>query len=190
MKISAIIMASGLSERMGTNKLLMKVFDKKLYQQTLDLVEKVGFDQVILVSSYKEILEDGENRGFISLYNENNIVGKSESIKLGVNNTKEDSAMMFFVADQPLLSLETVKVLIEEFRKNPMITYPRSTKRRGAPVIFPSQYRDDLLNLTYDQGGMVLVKDDNKNEVLIEDVRELWDVDTYENLMEIRDLYE
>lgn len=190
MKISAIIMASGLSERMGQNKLLLELKDKKLYKWTFDLMDEIDFYEVILVSSYDEILEDAKARGFKAIYNDNNEIGKSSSIKLGVKNAEEDSAMIFFVADQPLLKAETVKKLIEAYEKNQAITYPRTEKRRGAPVIFPPKYRDSLLGLKYDEGGMILVKGEDKNEVLIDDVEELWDIDTYNNLLEIKEKYE
>ncbi|WP_243342517.1 nucleotidyltransferase family protein [Anaerococcus sp. AGMB09787] len=190
MKISAIVMASGLSERMGTNKLLMDLKGKQLYQWTFDLLEEVAFDEVIIVSSYEEILEDAKNRGFKAIFNDNNQVGKSASIKLGVDAVDGENAMMFFVADQPLLTADTVNKLIDAYEKNPIITYPRTDKRRGAPVIFPNSYREGLLGLKYDEGGMKLVGGEDKNEVYIEDVSELWDVDTYNNLEEIREKYE
>lgn len=187
MKISAIIMASGLSRRMGENKLLLDFKGDKLYEWVLDLVEEIDFDDVILVSSYDEILESGKKRGFKAIYNDNNEVGKSASIKFGVLNCDKDSAMMFFVADQPLLKVETVNKLIEKYKENQLITYPRTEKRRGAPVIFSPEYREGLLSLDFDQGGMILVKDDNKNEVKIDDIKELWDIDTYKNLEELED---
>lgn len=49
---------------------------------------------------------------------------------------------------------------------------------------------DALLNLEYDEGGMILVEGENKNEVLIDDISELWDIDTYNNLQEIKEKYE
>ncbi|MET3617652.1 molybdenum cofactor cytidylyltransferase [Peptoniphilus olsenii] len=190
MKISAIIMASGLSERMGTNKLLLELKGKKLFEYVFDLMGVSEIDEVIVVSSYAEILDEADKRGFVSIYNDNNKVGKSSSIKLGIENTDLDSAMMFFVADQPLLSPETVQKLIDAYKENEYITYPRTEKRRGAPVIFSNKYRDALLNLEYDEGGMILVEGENKNEVLIDDISELWDIDTYNNLQEIKEKYE
>lgn len=190
MKISAIIMASGLSERMGKNKLLLDLKGKKIYQYVYDLMDQLSFDEVILISSYDELLEEAKNRGYEAIYNDKNEVGKSSSIKLGVNKAKKDNALMFFVADQPLLKKETVKKLISAYQENEAITYPRTEKRRGAPVIFPASYRDGLLSLKYDEGGMILVKGEEKNEVMIEDVKELWDIDTYRNLEEIRNLDE
>lgn len=190
MKISAIIMASGLSERMGKNKLLLDLKGKKIYEYVYDLVDQIDFDEIILVSSYEKLLQEAKKRGYVAIYNDNNIVGKSSSIKLGVNKAKKENAMIFFVADQPLLTVETVEKLIAAYKKNEVITYPRTEKRRGAPVIFPPSFRDGLLELEYDQGGMLLVKDNDKNEVLIDDIKELWDIDTYTNLEQIKDIYE
>lgn len=190
LKISAIIIASGLSKRMGKNKLLLDFRGKEIYKHILDLVEKIDFHSIILVSSYDEILEYGKKIGFKSIFNENNQVGKSASIVLGVNNSDEDSALMFFVADQPLLTLKTTEKLIEEYEKNEYITYPKTYKRRGSPVIFSKNYRQGLLNLVGDQGGMLLVEDNPSNEVIIENEEELWDIDTVESYRKLKEKYE
>lgn len=187
MNISCIIMASGHSKRMGKNKLFLEFNNKKIFEYTLDLVKKVNFKEVILVSSYNEILKYGENLGFKGVKNLNSEIGKSSSIHLGVNKVSENLPMMFFVCDQPLLSLDTVNKLIDAYNKNNLITYPVINNRRGAPVIFPPEMKEELLSLKNDQGGMLLVKDKNRNEVPIENEEDLVDIDTeedYENLKE------
>lgn len=187
MNISCIIMASGHSKRMGKNKLFLEFNNKKIFEYTLDLVKKVNFKEVILVSSYNEILKHGENLGFKGVKNLNSEIGKSSSIHLGVNEVSENLPMMFFVCDQPLLSLDTVNKLIDAYNKNNLITYPVINNRRGAPVIFPPEMKEELLSLKNDQGGMLLVKDKNRNEVPIENEEDLVDIDTeedYENLKE------
>lgn len=187
MNISCIIMASGHSKRMGKNKLFLEFNNKKIFEYTLDLVKKVNFKEVILVSSYDEILKYGENLGFKGVKNLNSEIGKSSSIHLGVNEVSENLPMMFFVCDQPLLSLDTVNKLIKAYNKNNLITYPVINNRRGAPVIFPPEMKEELLSLKNDQGGMLLVKDKNRNEVPIENEEDLVDIDTeedYENLKE------
>ena len=185
MKINAILMASGLSRRMGENKLMLEFKGKRVYEHTLDLLEEVGFDEVIVATSYKEILEDARYRGFVAIYNADNEIGKSSSIKLGVNRSDEDANMMFFVADQPLLRKETCEKLIDSFMEKNLMTYPVIGMRRGAPVIFPASYRDKLLSLEADQGGMIFAKEGKTNKVPIENEDELLDIDTieaYENL--------
>ena len=54
-KITAVVMCSGLSRRMGENKLFIPFNGKKMYQHTLDTVIKSGFYRVNVVTSYDEI---------------------------------------------------------------------------------------------------------------------------------------
>ncbi len=184
MKINAILMASGLSERMGENKLFLDFRGKKIFETTLDLLKDLKdsgvINRVIVASSYPEILEESGQRGFLPIYNANNEVGKSTSIKLGIEGAEEDAALMFFVADQPLLTKETCLKLIEAFKENPVMTFPVVGRRRGAPVIFSVDYREKLYNLEDDQGGMIFAKDNETAKIEIEDVRELVDIDTVE----------
>lgn len=189
MKINAIVMASGLSKRMGQNKLFLEFRGKKLYQHTLDLLAKLNLNKVIVVTSYEEILETAIDMGFEAVSNDNNEVGKSSSIKLGVASC-QDEAMMFFVADQPLLSTETCEKLIETFNKEALITYPVVNDRRGAPVIFPNSFKEDLSNLKDDQGGMILAYNQEVNKVEITDESELLDIDTVKAYENLKDKYE
>lgn len=189
MKINAILMASGLSTRMGENKLFLDFKGKKIYQHTLDLLKGLDLNKVIVVSSYDEILKEAEETGFVSILNDDNEVGKSSSIKLGVREC-DDEAMMFFVADQPLLTIETCNKLIDAYKEKELITYPVVNDRRGAPVIFPNSYKDGLYNLEGDQGGMILAYKQEVNKVEIRDESELLDIDTVKAYEDMKEKYE
>lgn len=194
MKIDAILMASGQSERMGKNKLFLEFREKKLYEHTLDLLQDLKKEavlhSVVVVSCYEEILEGARNRNLQAISNPDAEVGKSSSIKLGIEACDADSALMFFVADQPLLTKETCRALIDSFREKEQMTFPRGEKRRGAPVIFPSEFREKLLNLKEDQGGMLFAKDHPTNPVAIEAEEELLDIDTLEAYTQLKEKYE
>lgn len=189
MKINAILMASGLSTRMGENKLFLDFKGKKIYQHTLDLLKELDLNKVIVVSSYEEILKEAEEMGFVAILNDDNEVGKSSSIKLGVREC-DDEAMMFFVADQPLLTIETCNKLINAYKEKELITYPVVNDRRGAPVIFPNSYKDGLYNLEGDQGGMILAYKQEVNKVEIRDESELLDIDTVKAYEDMKEKYE
>ena len=62
--ISAIIMASGFSKRMGENKLLMKYNNKFLIEHTLDIISKCNFNDKVIVTQYDTIKIIGENLNF------------------------------------------------------------------------------------------------------------------------------
>ena len=110
--ITAIVMASGFSKRMGLNKLLMKYNDKFLIEHTLEKISQCDFAEKIIVTQYEEIEKLTDN--FKVVINENAHKGQSESIKLGVKSSEKCDGYMFFVADQPLISQNDIEKLAEE----------------------------------------------------------------------------
>ena len=189
--ITAIILASGYSKRMGQNKLLLKFKGKSLIENTIDTVLQCGFSEVILVAREEEIIEIGNRNRLKVIKNENAVKGISESIKLGVMQGKETGGYMFFTADQPFLSIDTIKALTAEFSENSeYIIVPRYEGKRGSPVIFPSDFKEDFLKLEGDVGGKVIInKNMEKVKFLeIEDSVEIVDIDTnenYENILKL-----
>ena len=86
--INAIVMASGFSTRMGKNKLLMKYRGKTIIENVFDAISKCDFNEVVVVSQYEEILSIAKQYNFKDVINENADIGQSESIKLGIRNSK------------------------------------------------------------------------------------------------------
>ena len=161
--ISAIIMASGFSRRMGENKLLMKYNNKFLIQYTLDTISKCNFEDKVVVTQYEKVKEIGENLNFKVVINEHSNKGQSESIKLGIKNCKESNGYMFFVADQPLLDKNDIENLIGVFNEDiNYIVIPQCKGKCGNPVIYPKKYKKDILNLEGDNGGQSIIKSSDK----------------------------
>ncbi len=183
-RISAIILASGYSRRMGKNKLLLKYKGKALIQHTIEAILQCGFSEVIIVARDQEIIEIGNSYGLKVIKNENAVKGISESIKLGVMQAKETEGYMFFTADQPFLDMDTVKSLTNKFSEDSAyIIVPQCQGRRRNPVIFPYSLKEDFLQLQGDVGGKTII---NKNLhrvkfVEIQDSTKLFDIDTNEN---------
>ena len=146
--ISAIIMASGFSRRMGENKLLMKYNNKFLIEYTLDVISKCNFKDKLIVTQYEKIKEIGENLDFKVVKNKYPNRGISESIKLGIKNCEESEGYMFFVGDQPLLDKKDIEKLINVFNEDTsFIVIPKYKNCFGNPVIYPKKYKEDILNL-------------------------------------------
>lgn len=189
MKLEAVVMAAGLSRRMGTNKLLLKLGDKFIYEHILDTLAKGNFYRVHVVSSYDQVLAGAEKRNFNPIYNDQNKDGRARSIVLATKAADPDSALAFFVADQPLLTLGTIESLVKSFKERDLPTYPVYKNIKGNPVIFPKTYKEGLLALKGDQGGRVLLKDHPVNEVEISSCLELKDIDTREDYEDIIKIY-
>lgn len=182
--INCIVMASGYGSRIGTNKLLLEYRDKKLIEHIMDKILQINFYSRLVVAKDKEVLDIACKRGFKVVENKNSILGQSESIKLGIENSPVAEGYMFFTGDQPLLSKLTIKKMIDAFKNNPQnIIIPRYKERKGSPVIFSSIFIDELKALEGDKGGREVIKRNKDSLVFVEveNEYELMDIDTWED---------
>lgn len=185
--INAIIMASGLSKRMGENKLLLKYKNIPLVEHVLKEIKKCDFNEVILVSQYEEVLNLGKKYNFKIIKNEKSHIGQSESIKLGINNSSYCDGYMFFVGDQPNIKSENINDIINKFKENKnSIIIPKSNNRCGNPVIFPYKNKKELLSLKNDEKGKKVIN--NNSSVLYVDIIDelLFDIDTKSDYDKLR----
>lgn len=192
--ISAIIMASGFSRRMGKNKLLMKYNDKFLIEYTLDIISKFDFKEKIIVTQYEKIKEIGESLNFKVVINKYPNKGISESIKLGLKNCGESEGYMFFVSDQPLLDKNDIQKLIKAFEKDTsFIIIPKYKDKCGNPVIYPKKYKEQILSLEGDKGGKSIIKSSDKIKYVNVCENTLFDIDNindFNNLIKRETKYE
>lgn len=188
--ISAIVMASGFSRRMGENKLLMDFNGKTIIENTFEELDKCDFKEVIVVSQYEEVLKIAKKYQFKFVLNDNAQIGQSESIKLGIRNSGKCDGYMFFVGDQPLINNDDLKELINEFeRKKEYIVIPRYDNKTGNPVIFPACLKNNLLSLKNDEKGKKVINEYDKIKYVNVSKYTLLDVDTkvdYENLKKLK----
>ena len=90
-------------------------------------------------------------------------------------------ALLFLVADQPLLRPESVRAQIAFFRAHPHnIVALGHGARRGNPVVFPKAYFPALRALSGDVGGSAVIRANPDALLLfaVENPLELADVDT------------
>lgn len=196
--ISFIVMASGLARRFGDNKLLSDLNGKPVAEHILSKLSSIsGLNyEKILVYRNEELRELGEKYGFKTVENTEYEKGQSESIKAGVKSASNDSeGYMFFVADQPFVSCETVKKIAEAGTENkdsiviPFTKIPEpndsSRIKRGNPVFFPLDLKCQLLELEGDSGGREVIRNNEDRMVLfeIDNILEFYDIDTKEDLI-------
>ena len=190
-KISAIIMASGKSERMGTNKLLLEYRGMTFIENTLEKVLKENFYEFAIVVSDKKVkrkvqdyiknLETDEKKIYI-VDNKKSEKGQSESIKIGLKTLGKCDGYMFFSCDQPFLTSDTIKKILKNFNPE-RITIPEYNGKRSLPVIFGENFKEELLKLEGDTGGKTVISNhpDKIRIVEIENSDEGRDIDTKED---------
>lgn len=181
-----IILAAGAGKRFGGRKLFADINGHRLYEHMYNIYERAyNFNKKIIVTGESEIRDFYNKRGFITLCNNEPEMGKSLSIIMAIKKLKSlehiSENVMFGVCDQPLLNPGTLTSFIDNFNKSDKsIASLRHNNRMGNPCIFSSKWYNSLINLSKDQGGKKIIKE-NLQEVLFVDIKdgdELLDMDT------------
>ena len=219
--IHVIYMAAGNSHRFGNNKLLYLYEGKPLYRHGLELLLKLKQEMgekltVTVVTQYPEILEAVQDifercgmAGMQAVFCEESRLGASYTIRAGIEavisqdpvsgQPKEGQSMigekdylMFMVADQPHLTLDSVRKLVEAAVSCEQSAFSgplaeecsrwetlslRCGSTPGNPCMFRADLIPELMSLTGDQGGRKVLKRHYCQYVDILDKRELEDVD-------------
>lgn len=185
MKLGCVLMASGNAERYGGNKLCADFNGRPVYECAFSAIPSERFYYVAVVTQYDDIGAAAMKRGFIAVPNLRPEDGVSRTIWLGLQALYDASAVMFMVADQPLLKKETVNALVDDYLSQPDYILALATgKRRGNPVVFPSYYFNELCALKGDKGGgAVIARHENELRLhVIENELELRDIDNKQEL--------
>lgn len=184
-KVDAIVLASGLSKRMGCNKLLLPLGKSTVIGQFLSRFPYALFQKVIVVYGDQQVASIASEYPVILCYNQNPKAGKSNSIQLGLSVSTAEDGMMFAVADQPLLTSVTIQMLVEMFSENnsKKIVVPEVDGRPANPVIFPAACRSEFAELQGDSGGRQLITKQPERVCYasFSSGEEFYDVDTQEN---------
>lgn len=183
-EIDAIIMAAGLSRRMGEQKLVLPFGTTTLLGYFLKHFPYELFREVFLVYSDERVAEIGREHSVKLVLNSTPEQGQSGSIRCGVEQSQARDGMLFTVADQPFLDRQVIAVLVDDFSHTPTkIVRPQYAGRPQNPVIFPRFCQKDLCNLVGDQGGRAVIAQHPQSLQLIEftDGRCFKDVDRRED---------
>ncbi len=152
-KISAILMAAGLSRRMGSDKLLLSYRGKTLLQRAVDLLDGLRVFEKILVTTPARLTTLALSPGILTVMNERPEAGQSESLRLGVTAATGET-YLFLAADQPRLTPQTLRPLLDKAGDRPdKIINPTIGGNPSTPALFPARFRAELLALAGDAGG-------------------------------------
>ncbi|MEW8974353.1 MAG: nucleotidyltransferase family protein [Tissierellaceae bacterium] len=181
--ITGIIMASGFSNRMGKDKLLIDVNGKKIIERVIEAAKYSKLDEVILIYRTEEVRYIGETYKIKTIYNPSAHLGQSQSVIIGVESS-EEGTYMFFIGDQPFISVGLIDLLIDKYNKeSEKIIVPYYENMIGMPIIFPSSLREELLRIWGDKGGGEIIRNNPLliKKVYIDDEYLIKDIDTVED---------
>ena len=187
--VGCVVLAAGNAGRFGANKLAAVLNGRTLLERALDAVPAEPPCSVVVVTRHPAAEDLARRYGFVCVRNDRPDLGQSRSVRLGVEALRESCrAIVFLVADQPLLRRESVETLIALWRKHPeRIVAASHGGVRGNPCVFPAEFFDELCALEGDTGGSAVIRRHEDRLLLAElDPRELADVDMPDDLTRLR----
>lgn len=202
--VGCVIMASGLSRRFGSNKLLADFGGRPLLCRALDATDTPQLACCIVVTRSAEVEALCKAAGIPCLHHA--LPGRNDTVRLGLEallTARPDLAgCMFLPGDQPLLRQESIEALVQAFASDARTQ--KETERKifrlahrlkndpnplvGSPVLFSRGYFSELRALPKGKGGSVLLRKypERIHNVFIGDRNELLDADTPEALAELK----
>jgi len=154
--ICSIVLAAGMSRRMGVQKLLLPFAEKTVIAHIVD--QLVGaVDEVYVVTGHEEEKVAAElcSRAVSVVVNPEYEDGMLSSVRCGIRALPEDClGVLVGLGDQPGITSELVNEMARAFESGDKgIVVPVCKDKRGHPLLFSGGYCDEILN-SYDDVGL------------------------------------
>lgn len=189
--IAAVVLAAGLSRRMGQAKLLMPVGGRAIVRYVVESVLAGGVDSVWVVTGpdvepIEAALAGLEVQIAVNPAPEE---GQASSLRAGIAALPASvDAVLIALGDQPSLAPSIIPALLAARRTTPkLIVAPRYRDGQGNPVLFKREIFPELLRLTGDQGARPIIQKEPARVEWVElDLPMPPDVDTPDDYEKIR----
>jgi molybdenum cofactor cytidylyltransferase len=188
-KIGAIVLAAGMSSRMGANKLLASVDGKPLLRHAVEAALASHADPVIVVTGNQAAETRASLAGLNISFTENPDFAKglSASLRTGLNALPDDcDGALILLGDMPKVPPSLIDRLIAGFdpAEGRAICVATSGGKRGNPVLWARRFFPEMTALEGDVGAKHLMAAYGELvcEVEAADDGPLLDIDTPEAL--------
>lgn len=191
-RIAAVVLAAGLSSRMGSNKLLSDLNGQALIEATINRLSKAGIDEIIVVTGHQaaEVQTVLKNHKLRFVHNDDFAQGLSTSVRAGIAAAREFDAAFICLGDMPLIEAGDLNKMIAAFNavEGRSLVAPVLGRKLGNPVLWGQEHFVDLMALTGDRGARSLIESrrDQIVEIAVTHDGILLDADTPEALEEIK----
>lgn len=191
-RLSAVILAAGLSSRMGDLKAAMPLGASTVLEQSLGLFRDCGIDDLVVVTGHRseETGAIADRAGARVVHNPKFGSGMYSSVRIGVRHiAKRSNGFFLLPADIPLVRPGTLRLLIRSFKtSSTRIAYPTFDGKRGHPPLIARDLIPTILKNDNQKGGLrsLLSKVEHKRpkqivEISVPDANILFDMDTPED---------
>lgn len=167
--ICAIVLAAGMSRRMGVQKLLLPFAGRTVIAHIVAELLCSTVDHVLVVVGHqgKSVARKLPKQLITIVTNPNYRSGMLSSVRCGIQALPQEcSAVMVALGDQPAISAEIVDEMVQSFVKTDRgIVVPYYHGRRGHPLLFSVKYRNEIMT-NFDKVGLRGLLHTYANDVL------------------------
>ena len=167
MMISGIILAAGMSTRMGEPKALLDWGGQPLICYQVRQLQEAGVDEVIVVLGYRadDVQRQMRQLKCRVMLNPRYQMGRAASLRIGAKAANRDAdAILILNVDSPRPAA-FLKSLIEAHKPDSVITRPVFQGRHGHPIVVNGGLRPELLAVEDNSGGLRAVVEAHRSEI-------------------------
>jgi CTP:molybdopterin cytidylyltransferase MocA len=166
--ISSILLAGGLSTRMGSPKALSDWHGEPLICYQVRQLKEAGVDEVVVVLGHRadEIQRQMRRLPCRVMFNARYQMGRAGSLRIGAKAVNRDAeAIVILSVDQPRPA-SLIRELLANHAVGGPITRPEYDGRHGHPVIVPGTLREELMQAEDDDEGLRGVLDAHRADIV------------------------
>ncbi len=192
MRLAAVVLAAGMSSRMGANKLLLKVGDRRVIEHILLSLQPM--DTTVVTGHRPEDITDiAESLGAETVHNPDYEEGMTTSFQTGLRTLDPEVEAVFMVLSDTFgFSTELLEWMADtmEDESEPLIVSPVYQWKRGHPVLFRRPLFEEFLGLQAGETMRDVVNRHNDRHKYVES--DIWcriDLDTPEDYERVKELW-
>ncbi len=187
-KAGIVLLAAGQSSRMGQPKQLLPYRDTTLLSHAATVAISTGLHPVIIVVGANAGLIKSELSGKDLVIVENALwtEGMGSSLHMGLQTLQqlspESDGVLFMVCDQPFVSLQLIKQLVDKQNETGLPIAACSYKNKlGTPALFHQSMFKELLKIKGDTGARKLLELYREKVTIVPFEKGEIDIDTKED---------
>jgi len=191
LRVAAVVLAAGKSQRMGRNKLLLKLGGRTVLDRVLSSIEASRVEAVYVVLGHRpeDLVPIVEAHSAEAVLNPDYEEGMTSSFKTGLSRVSVDATFLC-LGDQVVLDPVLMDRMIDAMEAGPeaLIVSPVHEGRRGHPVLFRDTLFPEIMGLGSGDTMKDVVEGHGDRHMEIEgDVWCTLDMDTPEDYEMIRE---
>ena len=190
LRVAAVVLAAGKSQRMGRNKLLLRIGGRTVLDRVLSSIESSRVEEVFVVLGHRpeDLRPIVDAHAAEAVLNPDYEEGMTSSFKTGLSRVSVDAAFLC-LGDQVVLDPVLMDGMIDAMEANPeaLIVSPVYEGRRGHPVLFRDTLFPEIMGLGRGKTLKNVVEGQGSRHLEVEG--DIWctlDMDTPEDYERIR----